>query len=85
MPPSSSKTADRFHRLTLREREVLRLVAEGLTSRGIAERLGIRPRTVDAHRANIRHKLMLHGPADLIRVAFERGLVSPDRVRTGVS
>lgn len=63
--------------LTAREREVLRLTADGLTSARIAARLGISPRTVEAHRANVLRKLGLRNHADLIRYALQRGAVPP--------
>ena len=68
--------ADRFDSLTERERETLQLVAEGHTNRGIADLLGISPATVDTHRTNVLRKLGLHGTADLVRYAVERGVVS---------
>lgn len=61
--------------LTQREREVLRLVAEGFHSHEIADRLSIAVKTVETHRANIMNKLGLHRMADLIRYAIRRGLV----------
>ena len=63
-------------RLTPREIEVLTLVAEGLSNRGIAERLGISPRTVEAHRRVITQKLGVKRLATLVRYAIRRGLVS---------
>ncbi len=67
---------DPYEALTLREREVLHLVAEGYTSPEIAERLSISPRTVEAHRRNFMHKLELDNQTDLIRYAFRRGILS---------
>jgi DNA-binding NarL/FixJ family response regulator len=61
--------------LTGREREVLQLLAEGLTTREVADRLGIRAKTVETHRASLRHKLRLHGFAELVRYAVRSGLV----------
>jgi DNA-binding NarL/FixJ family response regulator len=61
--------------LTEREIQVLRLVAEGLNSREIAERLNISVKTVDTHRANIMEKLQVHNTAELIKVAIQKGLV----------
>lgn len=63
--------------ITPREREVLVLIAEGLTSREIAERLIISPKTVDRHRENIMTKLNLHTRAELVRYAVTRGLLAP--------
>ncbi len=61
--------------LTEREREVLRLIAEGLTSKEIAARLAISPYTVERHRANAMAKLNLHNRAELIRYAIRKGLI----------
>lgn len=68
---------DPHDRLTIREREILRLVAEGFTSPGIARRLGISARTADTHRANLMRKLRLRHRAALIRYALSRGLIAP--------
>lgn len=61
--------------LTPREGEVLRLIAEGLTSREIAQQLVLSPKTVDRHRENIMAKLNLHSRVDLVKYAIERGLL----------
>jgi DNA-binding NarL/FixJ family response regulator len=63
--------------LTTRERQVLKLVAEGETSRDIASKLAISTRTVEHHRANLMKKLNLKNAADLIRYAINKGYVSP--------
>jgi DNA-binding NarL/FixJ family response regulator len=62
--------------LTERERDVLRLVAEGLSSKEIADRTGIAVKTVEAHRGNISQKLDLHDAVALTRFAIRHGLVS---------
>ncbi len=64
--------------LTTRERQVLKLVAEGMTSRDIAEKLSISARTVEHHRANLMKKLNLKNAADLIRYAISKGYVTPN-------
>lgn len=61
-------------RLTQRETEVLRLVAKGLTSRQVAERLVLSVRTVENHVNNTLSKLQLHSRAQLVRYAIETGL-----------
>jgi DNA-binding NarL/FixJ family response regulator len=61
--------------LTPREREVLRLLAEGHSSKEVAAVLGISPRTVDAHRATIMHKLNLHSLSELIHFAIRNNIV----------
>jgi DNA-binding NarL/FixJ family response regulator len=59
--------------LTLREREVLKLIAEGKSSKEIAELLFISSRTVERHRANIMEKLKMKKAADLVKYAIEKG------------
>jgi len=61
--------------LTARERQVLVLVAQGLTNADIADRLVIGQRTVETHRANMMRKLNLHTQVDLILFALKRGLL----------
>ena len=63
--------------LSEREREVLRLVAEGLPTKQIAAELNISSRTVDTHRANLMRKLDLHSVARLTQFAIREGLVGP--------
>ena len=65
-----------WNSLTQREREVLKLVGEGYTSKEIAELLAISPKTAETHRANIMKKLDLHSSAALTNFAIEKGLVS---------
>jgi len=67
--------AERLARLTPREREVLTLVADGLTNREIAARLGISPRTVESHRESLMKKLSLRSVAELTRFALQVGLI----------
>jgi RNA polymerase sigma factor (sigma-70 family) len=62
-------------RLTERERQVLRLVARGLSTKEIAANLGISPRTVDAHRANLMRKVDLHSVARLTQLALREGIL----------
>jgi two-component system, NarL family, nitrate/nitrite response regulator NarL len=63
--------------LTAREKEVLALIAEGLSSRAIGERLAMGVRTVETHRTNLRRKLDLPSAAALVRFAVERRWVGP--------
>lgn len=64
--------------LTSREREILQLVAEGVKSEDIADRLFVSVKTVSSHRRAIMQKLNLHSVADLTRYAIREGLVSLD-------
>jgi DNA-binding NarL/FixJ family response regulator len=61
--------------LTQREHEILQLVAEGLSTKIIAERLIISPRTVETHRTNIMHKLNAVNSVELVRIALQYGLI----------
>ena len=61
--------------LTGREREVLQLVAEGLTSKEIAATLGVSIKTVETHRANLMTKLEIRKASSLVRVAMQEGLI----------
>jgi DNA-binding NarL/FixJ family response regulator len=63
--------------LTARETEVVKLIAEGSTTKEIAETLVISPKTVERHRANILEKLGLRDRVDLTRWAIRQGLVEP--------
>ena len=65
-------------RLTLREREVLRLLTDGATSKDIAQSLGISPKTAQAHRENIKDKLGLRSTAELVRYAVKHRIVKAD-------
>ena len=67
--------ADPDVELTPREKQILELVAEGWSSRRIAETLVISINTVDRHRTNLLEKLGLHDRVELTRYAIRRGLV----------
>lgn len=77
---SDAKAApfDPYDTLSTREREVLQLAAEGLTSAAIGERLAIGKRTVETHRANLQRKLGVKTQADLVRFAVRKGIVGVD-------
>lgn len=69
---------DPFDTLTEREREVLKLVAEGHSNRDIADRLFISVKTVLGHREKVMQKLDIHSRTDLIKYAIRKGLISID-------
>jgi len=76
---TSDKTVlDSYETLTDREREVLQMVSEGLTTPEIARRLAISPRTAELHRGRMMSKLGLRNQTDLIRYALKRGILSMD-------
>ena len=72
----NSLSVSSWQRLSQREREVLKLIAEGCKNKEIAEDLCISLKTVEKHRANLMKKLDLHNAAGLTVYAMERGLVS---------
>lgn len=63
--------------LSDREREVLRLIAEGRTYKEMAELLAVSVKTIESYRERIKEKLNLHSRADLVRYALEKGLLRP--------
>ncbi len=73
-----AKGEEPYDRLTAREREILKLIAEGHTSRKIAAILIISLKTVLGHRAKIMEKLDIHNRTELIKYAMRKGLVSMD-------
>jgi DNA-binding NarL/FixJ family response regulator len=70
------KTRSSWETLTQREREILKLIAEGYKNKEIADYLCISPKTVEKHRANLMEKLDLHNVQALTTFAIEKGLVS---------
>lgn len=78
-PLKEAKITDAdYNMLTPREQEVMRFLAEGLSSKKIAKKLFISPKTVENHRANIMNKLDLHNTIELIRYAAKLGLIDVD-------
>ena len=73
---SDSKLASPWDTLTHREREVLKLVAEGNPNRYIADYLSLSVKTVEKHRSNLMRKLDLHNASGLTAYAIEKGLLS---------
>ncbi len=65
-----------YETLTSREKEVLKLTAEGFTNQEIAEKLVISPKTVDTYRQRIMEKLNLHHRSELVRYALKTGLLT---------
>jgi len=74
----SQHKTDAYERLTEREREILMLIAEGYSSRQIADQLYLTVKTVLNHRRNIMDKLGIGNPAQLIKYAIKIGLVDDD-------
>ena len=65
----------RYERLTDREREVMRLIAEGYTAPEIGEQLAISPKTVDTYKQRVNDKLGLTHRADYVKLALKLGLL----------
>jgi len=61
--------------LTLRERQVLKLIAEAFTNKAIGETLHVSEKTVESHRANLMRKLEMRDRVELVRYAIRRGLI----------
>jgi DNA-binding NarL/FixJ family response regulator len=78
-PIKGAKAVDpTYGALTSREQEIMRLVAEGLSTKEIAEKLFISSKTVENHRSKIMNKLGLHNIIELIRYAARIGLIDVD-------
>jgi DNA-binding NarL/FixJ family response regulator len=75
--PEAEPVLEPIDKLTPREREVLRLVADGLSSREIAVALKIGQKTVETHRANIAQKLKLKSVAEMVRFAVRYKMIEP--------
>lgn len=75
---TGSDDKESYDRLTDREREILKLIAEGRTNQEIAELLYLSPATVQTHRAHIMAKLGLHNRTELIKYALRYGFITLD-------
>ena len=72
-----SKLEKSRDRLTLRERQVLQLIAEGKSTKDVASLLGISAKTAESHRTRLMQKLDIHETASLVRYAIRHGMVQP--------
>lgn len=72
-----NRSGDPFSLLSTREREVLHLIAEGLSAKEIAGQLSISTKTVEAHRTSLMRKLGMRKATELVRYALRHGLVEP--------
>lgn len=77
-------TGTRYDLLTDREREVLRLLADGDSSKDVAVRLQLSVRTVDAHKYNLMRKLDIHNRAELVKYAIRKKLVQVSAIDGGL-
>jgi DNA-binding NarL/FixJ family response regulator len=67
---------DPYRQLTRREREVLKLLAEGHSTQEIAEMLVITPKTVEGHKTNLMAKLGVHNRVELVKYALRKGIIT---------
>jgi DNA-binding NarL/FixJ family response regulator len=67
---------DPYNQLTGREREILKLLAEGYSTQEIAGMLVITPKTVEGHKTNLMSKLGIHNRIDLVKYALRKGIIS---------
>ena len=77
-PQKSSSRAERYKLLSNREREVFQLIAEGHSTRQVADTLCVSISTIKSHRAKIMEKLGIDTPVKLIHFAIQLGLVDPE-------
>ena len=77
-PRKISPREERFKKLTNREREVFQLIAEGHSTKQIADMLCVSVSTVKSHRSKIMEKLLVGSPVHLVHFAIQLGLVDPD-------
>lgn len=77
--PNTYSRETPFHKLTPRQRSVLKLMAEGKSTKEIARALGLSPKTVEFHRARLMERLQIYDVAGLVRLAARVGLVSIDK------
>lgn len=73
---SAGKDKDMSEQLTNREREILKLLAEGRSTREIAQILVISPKTVERHKTNLMGKLGIHNRLDLFKYALRKGMIT---------
>jgi DNA-binding NarL/FixJ family response regulator len=76
--PAGPGEADPYETLTDREKQVLKLVAEGLANKEVAEALGISVKTAMTHREHVMEKLRLHNRTELVRFALKKGVIRVD-------
>jgi DNA-binding NarL/FixJ family response regulator len=72
---NSPQEIDAYDKLSEREREVLKLTAEGFSSQEIADRLFLSPKTVETYRSRLMQKLNLHHRSEVVRYALRKGLL----------
>jgi DNA-binding NarL/FixJ family response regulator len=76
--PAAPGAADLYEALTDREKQVLKLVAEGKSNKDVAEVLGISVKTAMSHREHVMEKLGVHNRTELVRFAIKKGVIRVD-------
>ena len=69
-------SSDPYQQLTVRERDVIKLLAEGYTTQQVADMLVVSPKTVEGHRTNLMAKLGLRNRVELVKYAVRKGIIS---------
>ena len=77
MRTPQARTQEPFSVLSTREREVLQLIAEGMSAKEVASQLSISTKTVEAHRTSLMRKLGVRKATELVRYALRHGLIEP--------
>jgi DNA-binding NarL/FixJ family response regulator len=75
--PQQPRGSDSYDSLTDREKQVLKLVAEGMSNKEVASALGISVKTAMCHREHVMSKLDLHNRTDMVRFALQKGVIPP--------
>lgn len=70
------RSPDPYDELTVREREILKLLAEGYTNQEIANMLSISPKTAEGHKTSLMAKLDIHNRAELVKYALRKGIIT---------
>jgi len=73
---STVRSRDPYEQLTDREREILKLLAEGYATREIANMLTVSPKTVEGHKTSLMAKLDIHSRTDLVKYALRKGIIT---------
>jgi DNA-binding NarL/FixJ family response regulator len=76
--PATPGASDPYESLTDREKQVLKLVAEGQSNKEVADVLGISVKTAMSHREHVMEKLQVHNRTELVRFAIKRGVIRVD-------
>lgn len=76
VPEKRHKRAKPGSLLTARELEVMKMLAEGMTVKRAADKLGLSPKTIDVHKTHLMSKLDIHNRVDLVKYAIRNNIIS---------